>query len=93
MAQKKIKNPTLRIIKMTSYNGCPILIQHMIISDVFQCIVFKDEQFYQAHNVVPKEKIITTEDELKFGMLMLDTAFQIIDELDRLKEIKKEKLN
>jgi hypothetical protein len=90
--EKKIKNPSLRIIKVTSYKDYNILIQMIVKASVFQCIIFKDGQFYQAHNVVkpPKgQKEHTQEDILKCGMLMLDTSFSIIDALEQTDEAKK----
>lgn len=87
------KAPSLRIIKVTSYKDYPILVQHIIRGNVFQCIVFKDNQFYQAHEYAVKNKVLTTDEEIKFGSIMLDTAFQIVDALEANKETRKAELN
>lgn len=98
MAKKKvtnnIKKPTsLRVLKVTSYKEYPILIQHILRGNVFQCVVFKDGQFYQAHEYAAKNKVLSAEEEVKFGGLMLDYAFQIVDALEARKLDKKAELN
>lgn len=82
---KKSKSPTLRTIKVTKYKGFNILIQMVVDINMFQCILFKDGQFYQAHDFISPasgQKEHTIEDILKCGMLMLDTSFQIADQIE-----------
>lgn len=97
MAKAKVKkNPTLRIIKIASYKGYTILIQQIVTANVFQCVVFKDGQCYQAHNIILPEKgqkEHTTQDIINCGAGMLDTAFQIVDALEQQELDGKAKTN
>ena len=82
--EKKEKVHSLKIIKVTSYKGYDILIQTIVKANVFQCVIFKDGKFYQAHNVINPakgQKYHDDESTIKCGMLMLDTAFFIVDAL------------
>jgi len=93
MAKKEVnKNPTIRFIKLATYKGYTIVVQQIISVNIFQCIVFKDGYCYQAHEIISPpvgNKEHTQEEVIKCGILMLDTAFQIVDELEKRKSEEK----
>lgn len=85
MADKKQK-PILKILKVTEYKGYHILIQHFFGTNIFQCVLFKDGQYYQAADrLTPSkkgDKIHSDDDLVKAAVLYLDTATLIADKLD-----------
>ncbi len=82
----KTPKPILKILKVTEYKGYHVLIQHFFKTNIFQVVLFKDGQFYQAADKLsPTEKgakYHSDDDLVKAAVLYLDTATLIADKID-----------
>ena len=71
------------------------MIQYIPKAHMFQCVLFKDGNFYQAHDLItpPKgEKEMSIDDITKCGVLYLDTAMIIADKIEEANEADKQLL-
>lgn len=84
---KKTKIPSVRILKIDLYNNSRILIQQIPKADIFQALIYRDDRFYQVHEIITPiegKKALSEEEILKCTAVIWQYAMQVADKLEDL---------